>query len=114
MYSTYNERKSVTAERFIKTLKNKIFKHMTAASKNVYFDVLNNIVNKYNNTVVHSTIKMKPIDVTSDSYTEYNDDFNEKYPKFKVGDCVRISKCKKFFAKGYKKNWSEVFITRKN
>ena len=69
MYSTYNERKSVTAERFIKTLKNKIFKHMTAASKNVYFDVLNNIVNKYN-TVVHRTIKMKPIDVTSDSYAE--------------------------------------------
>ena len=67
MYSTYNEGKSVVAERFIWTLKNKIFKHMTAISKNVYFDVLDNNVNKYNNTV-HKTIKMKPIDITSDSY----------------------------------------------
>ena len=63
MYSTYSEGKSVVAERFIRTLKNKIFKHMTAISKNVYFNVLDDIVNKYNNTV-HRTIKMKPIDVT--------------------------------------------------
>ena len=67
MYSTYNEGKSVVAERFIRTLKNKIFKHMAAVSKNVYFDVLDDIVNKYSNTV-HRTIKMKPIDVTSDTY----------------------------------------------
>ena len=60
MYSTYNEGKSVVAERFIRTLKNKIFKHMTAFSKNIYFDVLDDVVNKYNNTV-HTTIKMKPI-----------------------------------------------------
>ena len=66
MYSPYNEGKSVVAERFIRTLKNKLFKHMTAVSKNVYFDMLDDIVNKYNNTV-HKTIKMKPIDVTSDS-----------------------------------------------
>ena len=72
MYSTYNEWKSVLAERFIRTLKNKIFKHMTAISKNVYFDVLNDIVNKYNNPV-HRTIKMKPIDVTDDYYAEYNE-----------------------------------------
>ena len=71
MHSTYNEGKSVVAERFIRTLKNKIFKHMTAVSKNVYFDVLDDIVNKYNSTV-HRSIKMKPIDVTSDSYAEYN------------------------------------------
>ena len=71
MYSRYNEGKSVIAERFIRTLKNKIFKHMTAVSKNVYFDVLGKIVNKYNNTV-QRTIKIKPIDVTSDSYAEYN------------------------------------------
>ena len=58
MYSTYNEAKSVVAERFIRTQKNKIFKHMTAISKNVYFDVLDDIVNRYNNTV-HRTIKMK-------------------------------------------------------
>ena len=75
MYSTYNEAKSVVAERFIITLKNKIFKHMTAISKNVSFDVLDDIVIKYNNTV-HRTIKMKPIDVTDDFYAEYNDDSN--------------------------------------
>ena len=68
-YSTYNEGKSVVAERFIRTLKNKIFKHMTAISKNVYFNVLDDIVNKYKNTI-HRTIKMKPIDVTGDSYAE--------------------------------------------
>ena len=67
MYSTYSEGKSVVAERFIRTLKNKIFKHMTAISKNVYFDVLDDIVDKYNNTV-HKTIKMKPIEVTNDYY----------------------------------------------
>ena len=76
---------------------------MTAVSKNVYFDVLDDIVNKYNNTV-HRTIKMKPIDVTGDSYAEYNEDSNKKDPKFKVGDRVRISKYKKFFAKGYTQN----------
>ena len=69
MYSTYNQVKSVVAERCIRTLKNKIFKHMTAISKNVYFDVLDDIVDKYNNTV-HRTIKMKPIDITDDSYVD--------------------------------------------
>ena len=97
MYLTYNEGKSV-AERFIKTLKNKIFKYMTDISKNVYFDVLDDIVDKYNNTV-HKTIKMKPIDVTDDSYAEYNENFNKKDPKFKVGDHVRISKYKTFLPK---------------
>ena len=77
MYSTYNEGKSVVAERSIRTLKNKIFKHITAISKNVYFDVLNDIVDKYNNTV-HRTIKMKPIDVTDDLSAEYNEDFDKK------------------------------------
>ena len=62
MYSTYNEGKSVVAERFIRTLKSKLYKHMTAIGKNVYYDVLDDVVNKYNNTK-HSTIKMKPIDV---------------------------------------------------
>ena len=113
MYSIYNEGKSVVAERFIRTLKNKIFKHMTAISKNVYFDVLDDIVNKYNNTV-HRTIKMKPIDVTDDSYAEYNENPNKKDPKFKVGDYVRISKYKNIFAKGYTSNWSdEIFVASK-
>ena len=94
----------------IRTLKNKIFKHMTAVSKNVYFNVLDDIVNEYNNTV-YRIMKMKLTDVTSDSYAEYNEDSNEKDPKFKVGDHVRISKYKNIFAKGYTQNWSEeVFI----
>ena len=74
--------------------------------KNVYFDVLDDIVNKYNNTV-HRSIKMKPIDVTSDSYAEYNEDSNVTKPKFKVGDHVRISKYKNIFTKGYTQNLSE-------
>ena len=82
MYSTYNEGKSVVAERFIRTLKNKIFKHMTSISKNVYFDVLDDIVNKYNN-IVHRSIKMKQFDVTSGSYAEYNENSDEKDLKFK-------------------------------
>ena len=113
MYSTFNEGRSVVAERLIRTLKNKIYKHMTAISKNVYFDVLDAIVNKYNNTV-HRTIKMKPIDVTDDSFAEYNDEFNKKDPKYKVSDHVRISKYKNIFAKRYVPNWSEeVFIVNK-
>ena len=81
MYSIHNEIKSVVAERFIRTLKTKIFKHMAAISKNVEFDVLDDIVNKYNNTVYRET-KMKPSDVTFDYYAEYNDDSNENNPKF--------------------------------
>ena len=69
MYATCNEGKSVVAERFVRTLKKNFFKHMTTTSKNVYFDVLDDIVNKYNNTV-HRTIKTKPIDVTGNSYAE--------------------------------------------
>ena len=103
MYATHNEGKSVVAERFIRTLKNKIYKHMTAVSKNVYFDVLNDIVDKYNNTY-HKTIKMKPIDVKSDSFAECNEDSNEKGPKFKVNDHFRISKYKNIRAKGYNPN----------
>ena len=111
MYSTYNEGKSVVAERFIRTLINRIFKHITALSKNVYFDVLDDIVNKYNNTV-HRSIDMKPIEVTS--HTEYNEDSYKKDSKFKVGDHVRISKYKKIFAKGSNPNWSKkVFVVSK-
>ena len=94
-------------------LKNKIFKHMRAISKKVYFDVLDDIVNKYSSTV-HRTIKMKPIEVTSDSSAEYNEDSNEKDPKFKVDDRARISKYKNIFAKGYTQGWSEeVFVVSK-
>ena len=107
MYSAYNIGKSVVAERFIRMLKNKIFKRMTAVSKNVSFDVLDSIVNKYNNSN-YRTIKMKPIDVTSDSYAEYNKDSNEKDPKFKVGYRVRISNYKNIFAKGYTQKHLQV------
>ena len=83
---------------------------MTAISRNIYFDVLDDIVNKYNNTV-HRTIKTKPIGVTDDYYAEYNENPNKKDPKFKVGDNIRISKYKNVFAKGYNPNWSEeVFV----
>ena len=86
---------------------------MTAITKNISFHALDDIVNKYNNTV-HKTIKMKPIDVTGHSYAEYNENFNKKYPKFKVGDHVTISKHKNIFAKGHIPNWSEeVFVVSK-
>ena len=114
MYSTYNEDKSVVAERFIRTLKSKLYKHMTAIGKNVYYDVLDDIVNKYNNTK-HSTIKMKPIDVRDNNNKRvYIDEHNKKRSRFKVGDRVRISKFKNIFAKGYTPNWSkEIFIVDK-
>ena len=104
MYSTYNERKFVIAEKFIRILKNKIFKHMTAISKNVYFDVLDDIVNKYNNTV-HRIIKMKSMDVKDNTYVDSKKEVDDKDPKFKVGDHVRISKYKNIFAEGYTPNW---------
>ena len=112
MYSTYNEGKSLVSERFIRTLKNKLYKHMTATGKNVYYNVLDDVVNKYNNTK-HNTIKMKPIDVKNNERV-YIDEHNEKDRRFKVGDRVRISKFKNIFAKGYTPNWSkEIFIVNK-
>ena len=98
MYSKYNEGKSVVAERFIRTLKNKLYKHMTATGKNIYYDVLDDVVNKFNNTK-HSTIKLKAIDVRDNNKRVYIDEHNEKDSKFKVGDRVRISRHKNIFAK---------------
>ena len=114
IYSTYNEGKSVVAERFIRTLKSKLYKHMTAIGKNIYYDVLDDVVNKYNNTK-HSTIKMKPIDVRDNNNKRvYIDEHNKKRSRFKVGDRVRIFKFKNIFAKGYTPNWSkEIFIVDK-
>ena len=106
MYSTNNEGKSVVAERFIRTLKSKIYKYMTSTSKNVYINKLNAIVNKYNNTY-YTTIKMKPLNVKDNTYINTNKEINYKHPKFKVGDYVRISKYKNIFAKGYMPNWSD-------
>ena len=113
MYSTNNERKSVVAERFIRTLNNKVYKYMTSISKNVYIDKLDDKVNEYNNTY-HTTIKMKPTDVKDNTYINSDKEINDKDPKFRVGDHVRISKYKNIFAKGYMPNWSEeVFVIKK-
>ena len=96
MYLAHNEEKSVSAERFIRTLKNKICKYMTSISKNVYIDKLDNIVKKYNNTY-HWSIKMKPIDVKDNTYIGFKKEVSDKNPKFKVGDHVIISKYKNIF-----------------
>ena len=113
MYSTHNEGKSIAAERFIKTLKSKIYKYMTSISKNVYIDKLDDIVDKYSNTY-HITIKMKPIDVKDNTCINTSKEINNKDHKFKVGDHVRISKYKNIFTKGYMPNWSEeVFVINK-
>ena len=106
MYSTDNEGKFVVAERFIRTLKSKIYKYMTSISKNVYIDKLDDIVNEYNNTY-YRTIKMKPINVKDNTYVNFGKDVSDKDPKFQVGDHVRISKYKNIFAKGYTPNRSE-------
>ena len=105
MYSTQNERKSVVAERFKRTLKNKIYKYMTLISKKVYIDKLDDIANKYNNTY-NRTIKMKPFDVKSNKYINSS--------KVKIGDIARISKYENVFAKGCVPIWSEeVFVITK-
>ena len=86
---------------------------MTSISKNVYIDKLDDIVDEYNNTY-HTTIKMKPIDVKDNTYINADKEINNKDPKFKVGDRVRISKYKNIFAKGYMPNWSEeIFVINK-
>ena len=90
MYSIQNEGKYVVAERFIRTLKTKIYKYMTSISKNVYIDKLDDIVDEYNNTY-HRTIKMKPVNVKDNTYIDFKKEVNDKDPRFKVGGHVRIS-----------------------
>ena len=103
MYSTNNKGKSVVAERFIRTLKSKIYKHMTSVSKNVYINKLDDIVDEYNNTY-HTTIKMKPTDVNDNTYINTDKETNDdKDPKFKVGRRVRISKYKTIISKLHSK-----------
>ena len=109
MYSTNNKGKSAVAERFIRTIKNKIYKYMTSISKNVYIDKLDDIVKKYNNTY-HTSIKIKPVDVKDNTYINFKKEVNDKNPKFKVGDHVRISKHKNIFTKEYMPNWSEEIL----
>ena len=89
IYSKSKEGKSIVAERFIRTLKNKVYEHMTAVSKNVYNDKLDDVVNEYKNTY-HGTIKMKHVDIKDKAYIGSSNEINDKDPKFKVGDHVRI------------------------
>ena len=113
MYSIHNEGKSVVVERFIRTLKTKIYKYMTLISKNMCIDKLDDIVNEYNNTY-HRTIKMKTVDVKDNTYMDFKKEINDKDPKFEVVDHVRISKYKNIFAKGHTPDWSEeVFVIKK-
>ena len=112
MYSIHIEGKSVVTERFIRTLKTKTYKYMTSVSKHIYIDKLDDIVGEYNNTY-HRTIKIKPVDIKDNSYIDSKKEVNDKDPKFKIGDHVRISKYKNIFAKGYTPNWSEEFFVIK-
>ena len=103
IYSTHNEGKSGIAKRFIKTLKAKIYKQMTANDSKSYLAYLNKLVDQYNNTY-HHCIDKKPINADYSALTEKNET-NLKAPKFKVNDIVRISKYKNIFSKGYTENW---------
>ena len=86
---------------------------MVSISKNVYIDKLDDIVNKCNNTY-HKTIKIKPVDINSSMYIDFNEENNKKSAKSKVGDNVRITKYKNIFAKDYIPNWSEEdFVIKK-
>ena len=110
MYSTHNEGKSVVSEKFIRTLRNKIYKYMTSTSNDVYIDKLDDIVNKYKNAY-RRTIKIKPIVVKDSTYINIDQEVNNKNLKIKIGNHLRISKYKTIFAKGYSSNWSgEVFV----
>ena len=118
MYSTHNEGKSDAAERFIKTLRNKIYKYMASISKNVYIDKLDDIVDEYNNTY-HRTIKMKPIDVRDNTYINIDKELYDNDHKFNIGDHVKISKYKNIFAKDYAPKRAilytkEIFVIKKN
>ena len=102
MYSTHNEGKSVITERFIKTLKSKIYKKMTANDSKSYLLYLNKLVDQYNNIYQHS-INKKPITADYSALTE-KIERNLKTPKFKANDRVRITKYKNIFSKGYTEN----------
>ena len=112
IYSTHNKEKSVVPERFIRTLNNKTYKYMISLSKNVYIDKLDEIMNKYSNK--YKIIKMKPLNVKSSIYFDFNKENNRESPKFKVGDHIKISKYKNRFCKRLcsKLVWRSFFITK--
>ena len=118
LYSTENEEKSSMVEKWIRTMKEKMWKYFSANSTNVYINVLPDLVSEYNNTR-HSSIKMalvKPskkeneLRVWRNLYPEHHEIYDIK-PKFSVGDKVRISKKKKTFEKGYTSRWTEEIFT---
>ena len=112
-YSTHNEGKSVVAERYIRILKDKIYKNMIVVSKNGYIDRLDEIVGKYNK-IYHRAIKMKPDYVQFGTYIDYGVEHNDKGSKFKVGEHGRASKFKNIFAKGWTPiSFEEVFTDKK-
>ena len=114
MYSKYNEGKPVIAEGFTRTLKSKSYKYMASMSKNIYIDKLNDIVNKYNNKYHSSATKMRPVNVKSNTYINSSKEINDKNPKFKISDIVRILKRKNIFGNVYTTNWSEEdFVIKK-
>ena len=86
MYSTRNEGKSVVAEKFIRNLKSKFYKHMTSIPKNMYIDKLDDIVNEYNNTY-HRTIIVNPIDVRDNTYINIGKEVNDKHIKIQKHFC---------------------------
>ena len=98
MYSIHNEGKSVFAERFIRTMKTKIYKYMTSVSKKVYIDKLDDIVREYSNTY-HRTIKMKLVDVKDNTYIDFKKEVNDKDPTFKVNKSVYIAKSRQRYHK---------------
>ena len=111
MCSTHNEGKSVVAERFIRNLNNKIYKCMTSISKNMNIVTLDDIIKTYN-SIYHSTIKMKPVNVKLNTYI--SKEINNKDPKFKVSNIVRIPIYENIFAEGFVPNWSEEgFVIKK-
>ena len=101
-----NIQKYVVAERFIRILKNKIYKYMTSIS-NGYIDTLDDIMNKYNDTY-HRTIKIKAADVKPNMYIDFNKENNNEGSKFKVGGNVRILKYGNIFVEGYIPSWFEL------
>ena len=113
MYSTHDEEKSVIAEISIRTFKNKIYKNMTSGWKNVSHDKLDDIVNKSNNTY-HSTIRVKPVDAKSNTYIGSTKEINNKNPKFKIGDIVKVSKYKNYFYKRLQKMFYENELQKIN
>ena len=98
MYSLHNEGKSVIAEKFIRTLKNKIYMHMTSISKNVYIDNLDHRVNKYNNAY-DSRVKMKPVDIKSSTYIDSGKEINDEGLNLKLVILLEYQNIKTFLQK---------------